>query len=130
MRTFLNILTLGIYGLRRANRLASIRTVRRRRQTERALRLRADRARFAGYPEIEISRAEYEQLLAARGQGLDLNECPIGTRFLYKPQKAAPELVLLGEIVSWQNAIASQVGAALFSMPARFANCYRVKVAA
>jgi hypothetical protein len=80
-------------------------------------------AGIRGFPEIRMSRCEFEKL--PLGKNLNLQTCPIGTRFVCTPWKFTPGITVVGQVVRGLDAFCSQIGAPM-SVPERWVNRYRL----
>jgi len=76
-------------------------------------------------PELQLTVEEYNRIQRAEDhlEGF-VNYVPIGTIFKCAGSKTIEDSVI-GIIVNGKDALASQAGAALFSLPERFINRYR-----
>ena len=76
-------------------------------------------------PELPLTVEEYNRIPRAEDhQEGFVNYAPIGTTFKCIGSKTI-ENTVIGVIVKGNDALASQAGAALFSLPERFINRYR-----
>lgn len=79
-----------------------------------------------GFPVVEMSKDVFEKLTVPEN-ATALKFMPVGT-VIRCVDKGIPSPTVIGQIVSGEDAIASQWGAGL-SLPERFLNRYEVEVA-
>lgn len=89
-------------------------------------KLHEELLRILKYPETEITRAEFNDL--PDSASIDPATCPIGTWFVYPKSDVAPEIVVIGHVVSSSDLLNSQWGWAALSLPKQGVNRYRARI--